>query len=133
MVSYELGLENKSYVQLGALKMSYWIYIDTEAASKAGFEEPKKVYEGRTKLETIAEGKVLVVRTNHVPLTELELDPDFVFTDGSRNDFEDELEGTWIKLRHCDKKVAEFKSDQSAVKKAKWSAHFRGSPFKLSF
>ena len=125
---YEVNLQNKSRVDLEGLEMSYRIYVDTEASSKIGFDSPPKFYGGRTKVSSVADGAEVVVTTGPVPLVELELDPDFVFRDGSRNDLEDKIEGIWIKIWHGKKKVAEFKSNSSTVKKAKWADNESADP-----
>lgn len=125
---YEVSIENKSRVNLEGLEMSYRIYVDPEASAKIGFDTPPKFYGARTKVASVADGASVVVTTGSVPLTELELDSDYVFKDGSRNDLEDKLEGIWIKIWHGDKKVAEFKSNKSTVKKAKWADNEAADP-----
>jgi len=117
---YQVELENRSRVKLEGLEMSYRIYVDPKASIKMTFDSPPKVYGGRVEVASVADGATVMVKTEEVPLKELELAPGYVFKDGSRNDLEDELEGIWVKIWHGDKKVAEFKSNNSTVKKAKW-------------
>ncbi|MDB2673762.1 SHD1 domain-containing protein [Akkermansiaceae bacterium] len=125
---YETNLENKSRVKLEGLEMSYRVYVDPIASVKVTMDSPPKFYGGRQKVSSVEDGATVMVRTGPVPLTELELDPGFVFRDGSRNDLEDKLEGIWIKVWHGDKKVAEFKSNNSTVKKAKWADNETADP-----
>lgn len=125
---YEISLENKSRADLEGLEMSYRIYVDPKASAKIGFDSPPKFYGARMKVASVANGASVIVTTGPVPLTELELDSDYVFKDGSRNDLEDKLEGIWIKIWHGDKKVAEFKSNKSTVKKAKWEDNETADP-----
>lgn len=117
---YQVELENRSRIKLEGLQMSYRVYVDAEASKKMTFDEPPKYYGGRVEIEPMDDGASVMLKTKEVPLNELELAPGYVFNDGSRNDLEDKLEGIWLKIWHGDKKVAEFKSNNSTVKKAKW-------------
>jgi hypothetical protein len=117
---YEVELENRSRVELEGLEMSYRIYVDAAATAKLSFDAPPKFHGGRTEVDPVKDGESVTVKTKTVTLADLELDAGYVFTDGSRNDLEDKLEGIWIKLWHGDKKVAEYKSNDSTVKKAEW-------------
>lgn len=125
---FDVNLQNKSRIDLEGLEMSYRIYVDPEASAKMSLGSPPKFYGGRQKVASVADGAGVIVTAGPVPLLELELDPDFVFNDGSRNDLEDKLEGIWIKVWHGDKKVAEFKSSNSTVKKAKWADNETADP-----
>lgn len=117
---FEVALENRSRAELEGLEISYRIYVDPKASAKLSPIEPPRVYGHRAEVETMADGATLVIKTEAVTLNELELNPDFVFTDGSRSDLEDDLEGIWIKLWHGERKVAEYKSGGSTLKKAEW-------------
>lgn len=119
---YEVELENRSRVKLVGMEMSYRIYVDPKASSKLAFlEDAPKFYAGRVKVDPVEDGDKVTIKTGPAIIKELELDGDFVFTDGSRNRLDDDLEGVWIKLWHGDKKVGEFKSNNGTVKKAKWA------------
>lgn len=125
---FEVEVENRSRVTLEGLEMSYRIYVDPKASAKVEIDSPPKFFGGRVKVNPVADRAIAMVKTKSVPLKILELDPDFVFTDGSRNDLEDDLEGVWIKLWHGKKKVAEYKSNNSTVKKAKWADNETADP-----
>lgn len=118
---YEVEIQNRSRVNLEGLEMSYRIYVDPVASKKISFlEDPPKFYGGRVEIAPVADGRKVMAKTGPAIVKELELDGDRVFNDGSRNDLEDKLEGVWIKLWHGDRKVGEFKSNSSTVKKATW-------------
>jgi hypothetical protein len=118
---FAVEVRNKSRVNLEGLQMSYRIYVVPQASSKLAFDEGKAVYGGSSTLDKVAAGGVLKLNTEEVVLKRVELDGDYEFIDGSRNKLEDKLEGIWIKVSQGDRKVAEFKSNDSTVKKAKWS------------
>jgi|GEM_PF-2624256 len=117
---FEVKLENGSRARLEGLEMSYRIYVDPKASEKIEIGDPPRFFGHRTKLEPMADRARVTVKTEMVVLNKLELSPDYVFTDGSRNDLDDDLEGIWIKLWHGDKKVADYQSSSGTVKKAKW-------------
>jgi hypothetical protein len=126
---YEVELENRSRVNLEGLEMSYRIYVDPKASAKLTFfESPPGFYGGRVKVKPVADGRKVMVKTGPAKLKELELDGDREFRDGSRNNLEDKLEGVWIKLWHGDRKVGEFKSNSSLVKKATWADNEPADP-----
>ncbi|BCX46795.1 hypothetical protein HAHE_07030 [Haloferula helveola] len=125
---FEIELENWSRAPLEGLEVSYRIYLDTKASDKIGFEDAQKVYGHRMNVEKMTHGAKVTVKTRPVIVKDLELDGDFVFTDGSRNRLSDDIEGIWIKVWHGDKKVAEYKSNNSTVKKAKWADDEKADP-----
>lgn len=128
---YEVELQNRSRVNLEGLEMSYRVYVDPVASAKLSFlEDPPKFYGGRVDIAPVASGRKVLVKTGPAIVKELELDGNRVFNDGSRNDIEDKLEGVWIKIWHGDRKVGEFKSNNSTVKKAKWSDNEPADPDK---
>lgn len=117
---FAVEVRNKSRAALEGLKLSYRVYVLPLASKKLGLDPDDAVNGGILTLDKVAASGVLKKNTEEVVLKRVELDGDYEFIDGSRNKLEDKLEGIWIKVWQGDRKVAEFKSTDAAVKKAKW-------------
>lgn len=118
--AFAVEVRNKSRVDLEGLKLSYRIYVDPQASEKLMLSQTEAFYAHVDTLDKVARGGAIKRNTEEVLLNRIELNADYEFTDGSRSKIEDKLEGIWIKIWQGNRKVAEFKSNDSTVKKAKW-------------
>ncbi|MCU0781101.1 MAG: hypothetical protein MUF04_08375, partial [Akkermansiaceae bacterium] len=120
--AFAVEVRNRSQVDLEGLKLSYRIYVDPQASKKLAFGGTSAVSAGDITLDKVARGGVLKRNTDEVVLNRIELSADYEFNDRSRSKLEDKLDGIWIKIWQGNRKVAEFKSNEPTVKKAKWPA-----------
>lgn len=132
--AYKIEIENRSKSGLkGADLSGLEIHYNIVKTALARADEATYLHEdlgrgggrrlvlaGKTKLPLVEYLKEKEITTNTIPIASSELAPGWYYSDGSRDEAHDKLEGIWIKILKDGKVIHEEKSGTSEVEAIKW-------------
>ncbi|MEM9017667.1 MAG: C-type lectin domain-containing protein [Verrucomicrobiota bacterium] len=130
---YKLTLENRSKIgnngsDVDGLELHYNIvkvakananearYLHKDMRSSGGFLTKS----GKIKLPALEYLREKEFTTETIPINQSELAPGWYYTDGSKDEKEDEFEGIWVKIVKDNEPVFEKKLGNKGLEKAKW-------------
>lgn len=117
---YEVTVENRGFNEVRGLEIEYRVFVFDDRGRGSDHRVPLKKSAGTTTIEALPRSGKTTFQTEPQRIVKSQLNPDWVYTDGTSPRITDRLKGIWIRVKQNGQQVAEWMNPSTLNDKERW-------------
>ena len=116
----EVKILNHGFKPSPELQVRFLIFVKRQQLGQKYGADHIETVKGEEKIVALNPGKNTIFFTPEITLDRQQLDPNYFFLNGGREDARDTVTGVWVKLFDGTKEVGEYANPEGTKEKYKW-------------